>query len=204
MAKKARVWTGTEFVELASAQTDLTAYSTTAQMNTAIGAGSALTLISSTAFSGVASVNITSCFSATYTNYKVLFYQTHQPTANRDVTLQLLATTTPATTAYYQGLSGTTATNTANNTVKNNGSEIVTCQIWDSAADTSSFDMTVFKPFLANRTTFTITNFNVSSGVYFGQAGGALHSTQTSYNGFSLATSGTNFGGVVKVYGIKD
>jgi len=36
LAKKARVWTGTEFVELASAQTDLTAYSTTAQMNTAL------------------------------------------------------------------------------------------------------------------------------------------------------------------------
>lgn len=52
MAKKARVWTGTEFVELASAQTDLTAYSTTAQMNTAITAASGLTLLSTTTLSG--------------------------------------------------------------------------------------------------------------------------------------------------------
>jgi hypothetical protein len=36
MAKKARVYDGTAWQELASAQTDLTAYSTTAQMNTAI------------------------------------------------------------------------------------------------------------------------------------------------------------------------
>jgi len=38
MAKKARVYDGTAWQELASAQTDLTAYSTTAQMNTAINA----------------------------------------------------------------------------------------------------------------------------------------------------------------------
>ena len=36
MAKKARVYDGTAWQELASAQTDLTAYSTTAQMNAAI------------------------------------------------------------------------------------------------------------------------------------------------------------------------
>ena len=38
LAKKARVYDGTAWQELASAQTDLTAYSTTAQMNTAIAA----------------------------------------------------------------------------------------------------------------------------------------------------------------------
>jgi hypothetical protein len=38
LAKKARVYDGTAWQELASAQTDLTAYSTTAQMDTAIGA----------------------------------------------------------------------------------------------------------------------------------------------------------------------
>ncbi len=36
MAKKARVYDGTAWQELASAQTDLTAYSTTAQMNAAL------------------------------------------------------------------------------------------------------------------------------------------------------------------------
>jgi hypothetical protein len=38
MAKKAKVWDGANWQELASAQTDLTAYSTTAQMDTVIGA----------------------------------------------------------------------------------------------------------------------------------------------------------------------
>jgi hypothetical protein len=38
LGKKARVYDGTAWQELASAQTDLTAYSTTAQMNTAINA----------------------------------------------------------------------------------------------------------------------------------------------------------------------
>ena len=36
MAKQAKVWTGSAWADLASATTDLTPYSTTAQMNTAI------------------------------------------------------------------------------------------------------------------------------------------------------------------------
>ena len=47
MAKKARVYDGTAWQELASAQTDLTAYSTTAQMNTAL-VGSVKQVLSTT------------------------------------------------------------------------------------------------------------------------------------------------------------
>jgi hypothetical protein len=205
MAKSVKVRTESgQWVDLASATTDLAPYSTTAQMNNAIDNAKGLVLINSTSFSTVTSVEITNCFSSTYTNYKVLFYQTHQPTANREVTLQLLSGTTPATSSYYQGMSGINATGGAANSTRNNGSDIVTSQIWDTSPDGTSFDMTILKPFLANRTNFTITNFNITSGVYFGQSGGALHSAQTSYNGFRLAVSGTNFGGVIKVYGIKD
>jgi hypothetical protein len=47
LAKKARVYDGTAWQELASAQTDLTAYSTTAQMNAAIAApGKVLQVVS--------------------------------------------------------------------------------------------------------------------------------------------------------------
>ena len=72
MAKKARVWTGTEFVELASAQTDLTAYSTTAQMNTAIAAKTGMTLLSTTTLSGASTV--VSSISQAYTDLEIWVY----------------------------------------------------------------------------------------------------------------------------------
>ena len=72
MGKKARVWDGTAWQELASAQTDLTAYSTTAQMNTAITAGVGLVpILTQTIGTAVSSVVVSNAFSATYDNYKI-------------------------------------------------------------------------------------------------------------------------------------
>ena len=91
LAKKARVWDGTEFVELASAQTDLTAYSTTAQMNTAItnagaivpiiptsvavgsGTGSYNATTGNVTFAGATSISVNGVFSATYNKYIIIY-----------------------------------------------------------------------------------------------------------------------------------
>jgi hypothetical protein len=65
LAKKARVYDGTAWQELASAQTDLTAYSTTAQMNTAIAADSTGMKVIASGSVGTAGFSITS-IPATY------------------------------------------------------------------------------------------------------------------------------------------
>lgn len=170
----------------------------------ASGGASGLTLIKSQSFTSVASVDVTSCFNSQYTNYKVLLYTNQASTANRDITLQLLSGTTPATTSYYQGMSlvGSTGGNSYQNV--NNGGSIIVCQIWDTLGDMGAADITVFKPFATMRSNFTITNSQVSAGNYSGAAGGAIHATSASYDGFRLSVSGTTFGGIVKIYGIQD
>ena len=78
MAKKARVWTGTEFVELASAQTDLTAYSTTAQITTLL-AGSVAQVVTASTATEVSSTsatyvdtNLTATITPKYATSKIL------------------------------------------------------------------------------------------------------------------------------------
>lgn len=80
MAKKARVYDGTAWQELASAQTDLTAYSTTAQMNTAITAGPRMTLLSTTTLSGASTV--VSSISQAYADLEIWVYGMTNATGN--------------------------------------------------------------------------------------------------------------------------
>lgn len=73
MAKKAKVWDGSAWQDLVNATQDLTPYSTTAQMNTAIAASAGLTLISSQTLSASTGVSFTNVFTSTYTNYRLVF-----------------------------------------------------------------------------------------------------------------------------------
>lgn len=164
-----------------------------------------LNLIKSQSFSAVSSVDVTSCFSSTYTNYKVLFYtSTTTPTANRNILFQLLSGTTPATTSYYGSAVGINTSGSSSNYAENNGSSLVVGVVWDTQPDMNGSEITIFKPFTSLRTNLTSNFFGVSGGSYFALSGGGLHSATSSYDGFRLSVSGTNFGGVVKVYGIQD
>jgi len=80
LAKKARVYDGTAWQELASAQTDLTAYSTTAQMNTAIAAKTGMTLLSTTTLSGASTT--VSGISQAYTDLEIWVYGMTNATGN--------------------------------------------------------------------------------------------------------------------------
>ena len=91
MAKKAKVWDGSAWQDLVNATQDLTPYSTTAQMNTAIaaavpivpviptsvavgsGSGSYNSSTGLVTFSGASSVSLNGVFSSTYTKYHIIF-----------------------------------------------------------------------------------------------------------------------------------
>ena len=189
MAKRARVWTGTQFVELASAQTDLTAYSTTAQMNTAITAGVGLVpILTQTIGTAVSSVVVNNVFSATYDAYKIVIAGTGTASADCDLRTTLGAS---ATGYYLGGFSSNINTNAA---------------FWTGGrAGTTgqAFNMELLNPFLAIRTTCTAnyTNFNVA-GQYGATAG--LHDVSTSFSSFTITPStGTLTGGTIYVYGYK-
>ncbi len=122
MAKKARVYDGTAWQELASAQTDLTAYSTTAQMNAAIanagaivpiiptsvavgsGSGSFNATTGNVTFTGATSISLNGVFSATYDKY-IIVYKSGVTSGGVAASLRFRTSGTDNTAASYsQGI----------------------------------------------------------------------------------------------------
>ena len=199
MAKKARVWTGTEFVELASAQTDLTAYSTTAQMNTAITAGVGLVpILTQTIGTAVSSVVVSNAFSATYDSYKIVITGGVGSTTNV-IGLKLGATAT----GYYSGLTYSAyATASATGRINNNASSWSYIGIFTTS--NISFNVELTNPFLAKNTLLNLMYNDARVGGEAGAGGGFLNDS-TSYTDFTITTaSGTLTGGTIKVYGYKN
>jgi hypothetical protein len=189
LAKKARVYDGTAWQELASAQTDLTAYSTTAQMNTAIdNAPKGLTLVKTqTIGTAVSSVTVTGAFSATYDAYKIVIAGTGIGSSNG---IDLRTTLGASATGYYAGgFSSNLNTNAA---------------FWSggrAGLNGQAFNMDIVNPFLAIRTTMTANYINFDTAGGYGAIGG-LHDVSTSFSAFTITPStGTLTGGTIYVYG---
>jgi hypothetical protein len=198
LAKKARVYDGTAWQELASAQTDLTAYSTTAQMNTSITAGVGLVpILTQTIGTAVSSVTVTNAFSATYDVYKIVISGGVGSTA-ATLNLKLGATTT----GYYSGL--TFAGYTGGSGVRANNNAAQWVFLSSSNTNIIQFNMDIINPFLAKN---TIIDFMYTDAVPTGDGGrgaGYLNNT-TSYTDFTLTPStGTLTGGTIRVYGYKN
>ena len=196
MAKKARVYDGTAWQELASAQTDLTAYSTTAQMNTAITAGVGLVpILTQTIGTAVSSVTVNNAFSATYDNYLIIFSEIDFSATNNVNILFNNATGSNykyATRALtYGNVSGTGTSSTSN-----------TGCVFATGSTEADFgvEMTVYSPFLTKVTTFTSLN---SGSAEIVQAGG-IQNQAVSHTGFSVTSSATMTGGTIRVYGYKN
>ena len=199
MAKKARVYDGTAWQELASAQTDLTAYSTTAQMNTAITAGVGLVpILTQTIGTAVSSVTVTSAFSATYDNYKIIISGGVGSTSS-GINLTLGSTTA----GYYRGgtytfYSGSTVAgiNTSN------GASWANSGLSTTSAIAGNIELQ--SPFLSKTTVMSSVYASTATSGEGLQQQGFLNDT-TSYTSFTLTTvSGTLTGGTIKVYGYKN
>jgi len=198
LAKKARVYDGTAWQELASAQTDLTAYSTTAQMNTAIAADKLDTVLSSGTFTSVASVSISSALSSTYSFYNLKWYATTS-TTDAYVSLRFRENTTDVTTSYI----------TAGGSLNNAGS----FGNYNSGTDTQVNNLgqgSSTDPILGNleilrhdATRGVVTTFdgNVrNSRLTFGSA---YRTGMTNFNGLSLLVSAGTFTGYYILTGRK-
>lgn len=201
MAKKARVWDGTAFVELASAQNDLTAYSTTSQMNAAITAASGLVFINTTTMAAVTSQSVNDVFSATYNNYLIHLNITGSTTLTGvDMRLRVggvdNSSTNYARSQLLQDSTTVTGSRTTNQTS------------WTSVAGIESShrtfsQLTVTQPFASFHSGMVgdvIESMN--SGVYQKRTSWGTNVT-TSYTGFTLILSAGTMTGTVSVYGYK-
>lgn len=158
-------------------------------------------LVKSTAFSAVASVTITSCFSATYTNYLVTLDATYSTT--NTASWQLVSGSTPAATNYlYVDLYSDGSTGPTRNV---QSAATNTCPVSGSTG-TITQSILVTKPFVATNTGFVYhgSGFTSTAGSYYLQFGGSNHAAATSYDGFKLAVSSGTTTGTIRVYGLLD
>jgi hypothetical protein len=155
-----------------------------------------LTLINTTSFSAVASQSFNNVFSATYTNYRIVFNVEH--TVGLVVlNFRLRVSGTDATGANYnfQTLSGD---NTISGGRSQNQTSSEIALISTSVGNNGSTD--IYRPFLTNQTSFitqTISAYNSPYGrIYWGE-----HTPATSYDGFTIFPPSGNMTGTVSVYG---
>ena len=201
LAKKARVYDGTAWQELASAQTDLTAYSTTAQMNTAIAAASGFTLINTTTFSASSSVSLPlNSFTSTYDNYKIyLNISAASATPGYSVRFRAAgADSSAATYNYYTRLSSSSSGADTNTFARSQTSGVLFPA--GTGTDLQSYVIDVMSPKLSQ---FTSLFFSATGVVGNHIYGSIVFNNTTSFDSLSVFPSTGNFTGTVSVYGIS-
>jgi hypothetical protein len=180
-----------------------TLYFTSAGVSVFIASGvaasaSGLTLISATTIgTTVASVTVSSAFSATYDNYKIIISGGVGP-ATRDTLLMTLGSTA---TGYYWAQNSRTFADADNS---GGGANNSSWRTGGASSTTISMCADVFQPFLADQTSFASTSiFATTTGAFF-SGGGYLDNT-TSYTAFTITVgSGTLTGGTIRVYGYSN
>jgi hypothetical protein len=187
MAKVAKIWDGTAWVDLATSVPDLSNY----QLKSEGG----LTLVKKqTIGTGVASVTVNDAFSATYDNYRIIMTG-GVGSSNNDTTFTLGSTTTGYNyTGIYNSYSSATVLGL---TLANQAS--VRYFGWAGTAN-MEMDLDIKNPYLARITNFK-GGMNETSGGLTMNMIGYLNNT-TSYTSITLTPSaGTLTGGAVYVYG---
>jgi hypothetical protein len=158
---------------------------------------SGMTLVKTqTIGSGVSSVNVTSAFSSTYDNYKIVIVGGVSST-NQFINLKLGATTTAYYWAYSEYNFAASAGGAAGSNVANFE------RVGYGTTATNFFSCDVFAPNLAKNTNISFNWIANVTGGGAGQGGGLLNNT-TQYTDFTIGVAGTLTGGTIRVYGYQN
>ena len=165
------------------------------------GINSALVYITQATPSAVSSISINDCFSATYQNYLILANFTASVGANGALTMRLRSSGVDATTNYNYVQINSASDGTINSTGYLSQTSFAFGQI-DPTYNVSSSQLNVFNPFATDKTLVMATNqIRLSTGRYDQRITSEYHSDATSYDGFTIITSGTSVTGIIRVYG---
>jgi hypothetical protein len=204
MAKQAYVYSGTDWVPLASEVTNLSGYYTKAEVDADFQtkATTGLVLLNTTSFSGVSSVSLpTSTFTATYRNYKIIGHFLSSAGDPR-LDARLRASGSDNTTADYS--SGFISTPYSASLV----AEGTTGQtIWNkfglmkSSTVTATFLFDVYSPFETETTNFTGRNTRGLSGQMV--TAGFFNAT-TSFDSMSFIPESGTITGTLYAFGYAE
>jgi hypothetical protein len=176
-----------------------------ASMNTALGTKKAgMVLLNTTSFSGVTSQAVTSVFSATYNNYKIITNFTSN-SGNNTGYIKLRSGATDASSNYLeQGFYVLDATVVGENLTGGTLGWIFT--VFDSDNNSPQYfnSIELYNPFVASITTKTSVykGYVAAGNNIIGWYNGS-HTTASSYDGFNLIFPG-NASGTVRTYGFNN
>lgn len=195
MAKQAYVYSGTDWVPLASEVTNLSTYATQTYVDNATSTAG-LVHINTTSFSAQSSVSVNDVFSTTYDNYVIFMNVTHA--TGGDVNFRLRVSSTDATTNYTNqrlfgnGTTVTTSLNSATNSWPLNIGG-------GSSRKTSKAE--IFGPFLTQSTAGL--NLFGDNGTGYVGINTFGHTDATSYTGFTIIATAGSITGSVSVLGVR-
>jgi hypothetical protein len=218
MAKQAYVYSGSDWVPLASEVTNLSNYYTKGEIDiidaptglkkvvpssVAVGSGSGSVSASGTVtFSGASSVSLNDVFSSTYDNY-VIFYKNTTTSTGNVLTLRYRLSGTDTSANYgTQRLyaQGTTVTASRDGVGTD---EIFVSDLNNATPSFAGYQMNIFTPNVASPTVSFISGTTyIGADLYPSFSAGFQNST-TQFTGFTLLVNTGTFGGTVSVFGVN-
>ena len=149
----------------------------------------------------VSSQDVTSCFTATYDNYLILFSGVAVSSNANALFLKLLSGSTATTSGFYGNTFyvGTGASGALTNATYSNTAHCEAGSVTTSSNNVGKID--VLGPYLTAHTRVIC----MSADNNYLRWHSANHSALTSYDGFQLSTvAGTMTGGTIRVYGYRN
>jgi hypothetical protein len=172
-------------------------------MKWAAGSAGALTLISSTTFSGSSAHNVNDVFSTTYQNYLVQINM-DAPSATGYNQLRLRVSGADDTTSNYFWSGVYNVSNATTPAGEGGSSQSSFTYSYVESAGTAQMTLNICNPFETKVTTYTNTSARTTgtqSVLYYN--GGAFNTT-TSFTGFTLFPASGTITGKVRVYGYSN
>jgi hypothetical protein len=198
MAKQAYVYSGTDWVPLASEVTNLSDYYTKGETDTNFRtkASTGLVLLNTTSFSGVSSANFPDgTFSATYQNYRILVNMTG---TGGTLYGRLRVGGSDNTSSVYQ-IQRLEASGSSTPSAYNSGNT----NLWDDFGNIRTIPRPIsadlFQPFEATPTSFSHVVITGTAAVLMSVVG--YHSASTSFDSFSIIASSGTITGTMSAYG---
>ena len=163
---------------------------------------SGLVYVTNTSPAAAATIAVSSCFSSTYDNYKIVVTPVISASSS-DIRIKLTSSGTPSSTNYYMtnifASGGTLITTSENVQVSWRG---VFCGAGGSVGTYNSLTFDLYGPFLASATRYDMQSSAWDGTNVVNRSATGFHGESTSWDGFELS-AGSNITATISVYGYR-
>ena len=179
---------------------------TAADTNTYLTNSGLVYITTATASNTASALNIQSCFSATYDNYRIEITNIRS-SSNSAIYFQMLNGATPVTTGTYNwayvGISTLNVSTNSQAASQTSGFIGVNTNSSTDTGNSATFD--ILNPYLARRTILLGQAIGINAGLngFDIRNGGANHESPASYDGIRLLTGLGNITFTARVYGYR-